>query len=81
MPWCPAFQSFLGEKTRCDSVISEGGINTMGSHTSREFLDWQLNTFICKLDWGIPFQMEASLRAEAAQRVTVPFVQFAAYQG
>ena len=25
--------------------------------------------------------MEASLRAEAAQRVTVPFVQFAAYQG
>lgn len=53
----------------------------MGSHTSREFLDWQLNTFICKLDWGIPFQMEASLRAEAAQRVMVPFVQFAAYQG
>ena len=53
MPWCPAFQSFLGEKRRCDNVISEGGINMMGLHTSREFLDWQLNTFICKLDWGI----------------------------
>ena len=41
------------KKRRCDTVIPEGGINMMRSHRSREFLDWQLTTFICKPDWGI----------------------------